>query len=505
MVNLLMGIDIGTFETKGVLVDETGVMRVTSRCRHGISQPAAGHVEQDADNVWWHDVVVVARDLISQVESSDVIVGVGCSAIGPCVLPIDENLQALRPGILYGVDTRAGNEIAEIRKALGDEEILARSGNTMTSQSAGPKMLWIERNEPDVAKIARWYVTSQSYIVARLTGQVVIDHATAGYTHPFYRLAETRYDTDGIENLVPASKLPPLAWSSDVVGVVSDEASKVTSIPAGTPVVAGTTDSPAEALGASVAHPGDVMVQIGSTGYIINVTREPSPSDLLWSAPWVLRDSFVLAAGTSTAGTATRWIADQLQLDQGDGDEGLFSRLMDLNHASPPGANGVLHIPHFSGERTPYHDPDARAAFVGLGLDTKRADLARSVSEGIAHSIALAVETLIARSPNLTRIVAVGGGTKNDVIMQTLADVLDMQIEIADCLGAAYGDAILAGIGTGLLKPGDTTSWFKTKSVVASGPSGSTAVSQIRRQHTEYQRVYEGLAWARTRTDGVLE
>ncbi|WP_217178656.1 FGGY-family carbohydrate kinase [Streptomyces sp. AC495_CC817] len=489
MTRYLLGVDVGTFETKGVLVDVDGAVRAEARVRHELSTPRPGHVEHDADAVWWHDLVEVAGALMPHLAEGDELIGVGCSAIGPCVLPVDEELRPLRPGILYGVDTRAAAEIELLEQRLSAPEIARRSGNALTSQSAGPKILWIERNEPEIAARTRWYLTSQSYLVARLTGEVVIDHATAGYFHPCYDLASGRWDTAGIDDLFREHTLPPIAWSSGIAGAVTADAAAETGIPVGTPVIVGTTDAVAEAVGASVRAVGDLMLMYGSSGYAILVTETPTADPVLWSAPFALPGRFVAAAGTSTLGTATRWIADQLGLDEDDGDAALFGRLMQLVRSSPPGANGVLHLPHFSGERTPWHDPDARAAFTGIGLATGRADLARAVVEGVGHSVALALSRLLAAAEGEARVVAIGGATRNEVITGVVGDVTGCTQQIAATLGASYGDAMLAAIAVGARTEEQVAGWVTFEEPVVA----ASDTAAVRAAHERYQSTYRAL------------
>ncbi|WP_375003272.1 FGGY-family carbohydrate kinase [Aeromicrobium sp. CTD01-1L150] len=500
MVQLLIGLDIGTYEAKGVLVDADGDVRAEARHRHGVSTPAPGMVEHDAEDVWWSGFVTVVRELMGTLTEDDELIGLGCSAIGPCVLPVDEHLRPLRPAILYGVDTRATAEIAEIEAVLGTDEILRRSGNVLTSQSAGPKVRWVERHEPEVAAQTRWYLTSQSFLVARLTGRVVIDHATAGYFHPFYELGELRWNAEGLEALVPPEKLPDVAWSSDIAGTVTAEASRQTNLPEGLPVVVGTTDAPAEAIGSAVVETDDLMLMIGSSGFLIRVCDRPVRDERLWAAPWVLPGRYVLAGGTSTAGTATRWIAEQLDLDELQGDQALFTQLMALARSAPVGAGGVLHLPHLSGERTPFHDPDARGAFIGLSLSTGRAELARSVSEGVGHSLGLALSTFAAAHSRAPRVKAVGGGTRNEIITRVASDVSGFDLDIPDTLGASYGDAILAGLGVGAVSESDAASWVSNRDVVtARGPDDDEA-RVLRRQHREFTAAYQALRGMREAT-----
>ncbi|MBJ2119459.1 sugar kinase [Arthrobacter sp. MSA 4-2] len=492
-MKLFLGIDIGTFETKGVLVDEQGTVRARARRRHGISTPAPGRVEQDADLVWWSDFAAVSRELMaSEAAASGSIEAVGCSAIGPCVLPLDEDLRPLRPGILYGVDTRATAEIDALTERFGEEAILARSGNLLTSQSGGPKVVWIGNNEPDIAARTRWYVTAHGYIVARLTGRVTMDHGTAGYFHPFYRLADTKWDLSGCEDLIAPERLPELGWSTDIAGTITESAAGETGLPPGIPVIFGAVDAPAEAVSASVVNEGDLMLMYGSSTYMIKVTNAPIPGRVLWSAPYVFPGTFVLAAGTSTAGTLTRWMADILGLDDGSGDNELFGRLLALAGESPPGSRGLLLMPHFSGERTPVHDAHSRGALIGLSLDHNRADIARAVLEGVAHSVAHALSAYAEVGELPRRVIAVGGGTKNPIFTQSVTDITGLSQSIAETDGAAVGDAALAALAVGALKDRESIGqWVKLGQPI--GPDEASA-DTLRNDHEDYVELYETLS-----------
>lgn len=487
---MFLGIDVGTFETKGVLVGSDGTVVAGARRRHGISTPEPGHVEQDPEGVWWADVTVIARELTSHPAAVH-LRGVAVSAIGPCVVATDADLQPLRPGILYGVDTRATAQIERITACLGADEIYRRTGNTLTSQSAGPKIAWVRDNEPEVWEAARWFMTSQSFIVAKLTGEVVIDHATAGYFHPLYDLAAGAWDTTGCDDIVEESCLPRIAWSSDIAGTVTAAASAVTGIPEGTPVIVGTTDAPAEAVGAGVVADGQLMAMFGSSGYFIRVGDRPITHPDLWSAPFVFPGTYVLASGTSTAGTATRWLADLLSMTTHE-DERTFADLIDLAAESVPGARGVLALPHFAGERTPFQDPLSRGAVIGLGLEHTRADLARAVLEGIGHSIAAAILAFrVARAP-ISCVRAIGGATRNRFIIETVSTVTGLDQQVADTEGAAYGDAFLAALGVGQFEDPDAVrSWVRVRETVQ--PDTATC-GRLLADHDDYTALYRALA-----------
>ncbi len=487
---MFLGIDVGTFESKGVLVDERGTVLAEARRRHGIATPLPGHVEQDPEAVWWADVAAIATQLMTHPEAAGVR-GVAVSAIGPCVVATDADLRALRPAILYGVDTRATAQIERMTAALGAAEIRRRSGNALTSQSAGPKIAWLRDEEPDVWRRARWFMTSQSYLVARLTGEVVIDHATAGYFHPFYDLHEGRWDLTGCEDVVDESRLPRIAWSTDIAGSVTAAAAAETGIPVGTPVVVGTTDSPAEAVGSGVVADGDLMAMYGSSGYFIRVGDRPQVHEALWAAPFVFPGTYVLAAGTSTAGTSTRWIADLLGLTAAD-DETTFRSLLDLAAQSEPGARGLLALPHLAGERTPFQDPASRGVILGLGLEHSSADVARAVLEGVAHSIAAALDAFTAAGARVGRVRAVGGATRNPIIIGAVSTLTGFDQEIADSAGAALGDAFLAAYGVGALgRPDDVAEWVGVRAEVHPDPAQA---SRLRADHEDFLALYRAVA-----------
>lgn len=491
-----VGIDVGTFETKGVLVDVDGEVLAMARRRHGISTPRPGHVEQDPEGDWWADVTAVATELMRHPRAHEVQAA-AVSAIGPCVVAVGEDLKPLRPAILYGVDTRATRQIDALTQRLGAEEVFRRCGNPLTSQSAGPKIAWIKDEDLDVWERARWFMTSQSWLVAQLTGEIVIDHATAGYFHPLYDLQARSWNVSGCEDVVTEDRLPRVEWTTMVAGQVHEQAATATGIPVGTPVIVGTTDAPAEAVAAGVVSDGSLMAMYGSSGYFIRVGARPIIDRALWAAPFVFEDTYVLAAGTATTGTATRWLASLLGLT-GEDDPVTFGRLLELAAGSPPGARGVLALPHFAGERTPFQDPDSRAAVVGMGLEHTSADIARAVLEGTGHAVAEAILTYERAGIPIERVVAIGGATKNDVITGTVSTVTGLSQQVADSPGAAYGNALLAAHGIGAVPDlGPDCRWWPTWRTVE--PDAEHAVV-LRADHEAFIELYRALApWNRAR------
>lgn len=180
MMKATLGVDIGTSSTKAVLAAPSGEILAKTELPHGIEFPAPGFVEQDAERVWWSDVVSASRAIIRQAPHAD-IAGIAVSGLGPCLLPCDNELNPLRPAILYGIDTRAEAEIAELTQCFGASEIVRHGGSALTSQALGPKILWLRRHEPDIWERTRFLHTAHSFVTHRLTGEYVLDHHTASH------------------------------------------------------------------------------------------------------------------------------------------------------------------------------------------------------------------------------------------------------------------------------------------------------------------------------------
>jgi xylulokinase len=455
MSETVLGIDIGTASSKAVLARPDGTIVAQAQRPHELSLPRPGHAEHDAEAVWWADVVELCRELLGDQPPAAVCV----SGIGPCVLPCDARLQPLRPAILYGIDTRATAEIEELTERYGTDAIVARGGSALSSQAIGPKLLWLRRNEPDVwGRTAGWYMAS-SFAVARLTGEYVLDHHSASQCDPLYDLARAEWAEDWAADIAPGVPLPRLLWPGEVAGEVTGEGAAATGIPAGTPVMAGTVDAWAEGFSVGVRRPGDLMVMYGSTLFLIQVTDGPVTHPLLWATAGVEPGTRSLAAGMATSGSITAWFRELA-----GGAE--WATLEREAADSPAGARGLLALPYFAGERNPVFDPDARGVIAGLSLSHTRGDVYRAIYEstafGVRHNLAVFGDAAGAAA----RVVAVGGGTQAPLWTQIVSDVCGIeQLIPAQTVGAAYGDALLAAIGGGLVAP--ETDWSETADVVA--------------------------------------
>jgi len=445
-----MGIDIGTGSSRGVITNLTGKIIAEHSVDHGVSMPQPGWAEQDADEVWWHDLVTLSRTLIKESGlPSASIRGLGISTISPCVLPVNAAGKPLRPGILYGIDTRAAAEIREIETLVGRETLFGIGGQQLSSQSCVPKMRWIQKNEGDVwAKTAK-ILSAAGYLVYRLTGRYTLDVYDAMAYGPFFDLRRCCWVDDFADLGIPSGLLPELLWSREIAGTVSPAAAELTGLAAGTAVLTGTADAAAEALSAGLSREGDLMMMYGSSNFFILKTRELAPQETFWATNFLEKGSSVLAGGMSTAGSLFKWLTETFPGRSFEQWEALADRC-------GPGADGLVLLPYFAGERTPINNPYARGVLFGLDLRTGAGAVYRAFQESLGYGIRHIMEALEESGARVDRILAIGGVSRSRSLMQIVSDVTGRaQLLPRQKAGAAYGDAFLAACGMGYFP--DTT------------------------------------------------
>jgi len=408
------------------------------------------------------------------------VAAVCVSGIGPCFLAAGEEGRPLRPGILYGVDTRAATEVEELSERYGNDKIVERCGNPLTSQSVGPKIAWVRRNEPGVWENIRYFFMAHTFVAYRLTGEYVLDHPAAGMCEPLYDHKERRWIEEWAEEVAPGLKMPDLRWPAEVAGAITQEAAEATGLPAGIPVATGTVDAWSEAASIGVREPGDLMVMYGTTALTMEIVSDPLPSSNLWSTAGPLAGTDVLAGGMATSGALTDWVKKMTE-------DRSFADLTEEASGVPAGSEGLLVLPYFAGERNPISDPSARGVICGLTLRHTRGHLYRAVLEATAFGIRHLLEAVREAGGEAKRLVAVGGGTKGGLWTQIVSDVIDERQELPEqTMGAAYGDALLAGIGGSVVDP--ETDWSLMAETVEPNPDNREVYDEL---YALYKDLYQ--------------
>lgn len=490
----LLGIDIGTSGSSGVIVDDDLAVVASASTEHDFRVPNPGWLEHDADEVWWDDFVALSRELLDGTGVDPAaIAGVGVSAIFAAMQPVDGDGDPLRPAILYGVDTRTTDEIADLTDRIGEETIYETCGNRLTFQSVGPKILWYKRNEPELFAETEQIVDATGYVVHELTGNYTIDNAIASYFHPMYDPETCSWDEEMVEAVgISRDLLPDPGWATEIAGGVTDEAAAETGLEPGTPVIVGTGDALASMVSVGAVDPGEAIFMYGTTGVIFTVLGGNRAPEGLWSGPFVFEDTYHAGGGMATSGAIVRWFRDELADAERRRAEDAAAdayELLDGQAAGVvPGSDGLVLLPYFSGERTPITDDSARGTLVGLTLQHTKGHLFRAILEGVGYGFRHHVEAMADVGIDVDRVRAIGGGAGSELWRGIVSDITGVSQEyVADPLGSPLGDAFLAGYGTGVFESLDA---LDARVAV----TGSTDPDpETRDVYDEYYHVYRDL------------
>lgn len=489
----LLGIDIGTSSSKGVLIDQDENVIVADRIQHDVQTPNPGWVEHDADDVWWSDFKKLSQRLL---DSSGIppsqIASVGVSALHAAMLPLDMEGNPIRPAILYGVDTRSTDEIDILNEQIGKDRIYEVSGNSLTFQSVGPKILWYKRNEPENFNRTEKIVDATGYTVYKLTGNYTIDNAIAGFFHPLFNLSEIKWEEEMFYELgISEHLLPENKWSTEIAGQVTKDAAEETGLAEGTPVIVGTGDAIASQVSVGAVEGGDSIFMYGTTGVIYTTLEKARTTPGLWAFPHCLEGKYTIAGGMATSGAVVEWFRDEFggeDIDnQGVGKKS-FRTLNEKARQIEPGSDGLVLLPYFSGERTPMNDDSARGMLFGLTLSHTKPHVYRAILEGIGYGFRHHLDTMTDSGVPINRVLAIGGGAQSTLWRQIVSDITGIkQKYVSNPLGSPLGVAYLAGLGTGTFTDLDDIK-ESTEVVEETAPN-----SDLKERYDEYYSVYRDL------------
>ena len=443
-VSYFLGIDSSTTATKALLMDAHGRVVSIGRSEYGFETPKPLWSEQSPES-WW----IATVDAIDQALAEAEVDGSAVRAIGMTgqmhgLVLLDEAGDVLRPAILWN-DQRTQAECDEIRELVGRERLIAVTGNDALTGFTAPKILWVAKREPDVYDNVAHVLLPKDYVRYRLTGQYAADKAGGSGTILF-DLAARDWSPEIIAALgIDASWLPPTFEGPTVTGGLTTEAATATGLAPGTPIVAGGGDQGANAVGVGAVSPGVIAMSLGTSGVVFAPTDRPvmEPEGRLHAFCHAVPDMWHLMGVMLSAAGSLRWFRDTLAPGTS------YRSLHEAAASVPAGANGLLFAPYLSGERTPYPDPLARGAFVGLTLRHDVSHMARSVMEGVAFGLKDSVE-LIATMTQLGEVRISGGGAQSSVWLQIISDVTGLPVRVVGTAeGAAHGAALLAATGLG--------------------------------------------------------
>ena len=413
----LVGLDIGTTGVKALKLSEDGAVVGRADEEYPLSTPRPGWAEQDPDD--WVRAAEAALDAVGAGRS------IGLSGQMHGLVCLDSHQRVLRPAILWN-DQRTGAECAEIEARLGLERLVELTGNRALPGFTAPKLLWLRRHEPEVYDRIAHVLLPKDYVRLKLFGDLVTDAADASGTLLF-DVGGRRWSDEVLAALeIPRAWLPPAGEATEV---------------------AGAGDQAAGALGVGVHTPGPASVVLGTSGVVFAPLEayRPDPEGrahvFCHAIPGTWHAMGVMLSAAGSLGWFRGALAANVAAEQLNAEAEQW----------PPGVEGLLFAPYLAGERTPYADPDARGAFVGLALRHDRGALVRAVMEGVAYGLRDSLELLRSLGCRVEVGRVSGGGARSELWLRIVASVLGLPLQrTAVEEGAAYGAALLAGVAYGM-------------------------------------------------------
>lgn len=484
-----LGIDVGTGGSRAVLIDERGEIIASARREHvPFASRQVGWAEQDPED--WRRASESAIRIVTASDSvrAEEIGAVSFSGQMHGSVLLDESDRVLRPALIW-CDQRTQAQCSAITKRIGAERLIELVCNPAVTGFTLPKLLWVRENEPEIWKRVAAVLLPKDYVRLCLTGDKASDAADSSGTLLFdvQKRAWSQEMLDAFE--MDESILPRVYESIEITGAVSKSGAESTGLIEGTPVVAGAGDNAAGAVGMGVVSPGTVSATIGTSGVVFAVTEQPmlDPKGRIHTLCHAIPGRWHNTGVTQSAGLSLRWFRDNF----GAGED--YEALVSSAESVPAGAEGALWIPYLMGERTPHLDSNARAALVGLTASHTKAHAVRAVLEGVAFSLRDAIEIFRELNVPVKTIKLGGGGSRSILWRQIQADVYGQTVEtIAADEGAAYGAALLAGVGVGAWKTVDEAC-RKTVSVAAHIEPEKEAVEKLNRNYGAYKMLYSAL------------
>jgi xylulokinase len=484
-----LGLDISTTGSKALLVNENGVTVATTTSPHTLHTPRPLWSEQDPHE-WWEAVSASIRALLHQTGASgESVQAIGLTGQMHGLVLLDGAGEVLRPAILWN-DQRTQFQCDEIYQRIGREKFIQITGNAALTGFTAPKILWVQENEPEVYAKAQHVLLPKDYVRYRLTGGYAMDKADGSGT-VLFDLKSRTWSKEILGALaIDPTWMPPTFEGPEFTGQITPEAAAETGLKAGTPVVAGGGDQSAQAVGVGAVEPGVVALTVGTSGVVF----APTPSALIeregrlhafcHAVPgmWHFMGVMLSAAGS------LQWYRDTLAPGVS------FDDLLREAEPVAAGSEGLQFMPYLSGERTPYPDPLARGAWIGLTLRHGRGHLTRSLLEGVSFGLKDSF-TLIQQAGlgEIRQVRASGGGTKGALWRQILASVLEAELVTVNTTeGAAFGAALLAGVGAGAWKDVPSACQATVKLAGSTQPDPAQVVT-YRKAYRLYRELYPAL------------
>src|SRR6266516_6651825 len=488
----VLGIDVGTGGTRAVLVDHSGAITSSATCEHApFASPNIGWAEQEPHDWYQATGSAIRQALDAKAVSADEISAIGLAGQMHGAVLLDAGDQVLRPSLIW-CDQRTQSQCDWLNAKLGERKIIELTCNPALTNFTLTKVLWVRDNEPEIWKQFRRVLLPKDYVRLRLTGEHAMDMAEASGTL-MLDVAHRRWSDEMMSAAgLPMTCLPKLYESPEICARISQTGAAYTGLKPGTPVVAGAGDQAGGAVGMGIVRAGAVSATIGTSGVVFAATDTPSmdPRGRVHTFCHAVPGRWHVMGVTHAAGLSFRWLRDLLRTTS----ESLsYDDLIREAATVQPGSDGVLWAPYLMGERTPHLDPNARGTLTGLAASHTRAHVTRAVLEGVAFSLKDTFSLFEEMQVPVRNIRLGGGGARSQLWRQIQADVYEHEVEIlAAEEGAAYGAALLAGVGAKFWNSVEEAcdAVVKVQRRITPQPQ---AIDALRKQYQNYRQLYPAL------------
>ncbi len=449
-MDYLLGIDIGTSGTKGVLVNREGKIYARVGREYSINIPQPGWAEQDPQ-IWWEATIQVIREVIKKSEVNlQQIRGIGLSGQMHGAVFLDKNLQPFRSAIIWA-DQRSSSQCESIYQKVGKEQLAELTGNPIAAGFMCSTLLWMKENQPEEFSQIYKVILAKDYIRYKLTGNLGAEVTDASST--LLLDIKRRCWSEELMDLLrlPLNILPEeVHESQEVAGYLLAEVARNTGLLEGIPVVYGGGDQSMQAVGNGVIRPGILSSTIGTGGQLfITVDKFTyDPKLRIHTFCHAIPNTYHLLGAILSAGLSLKWLRENILHTPGS-----YTVFDEEVKKIKAGSEGIIFLPYLLGERSPYMNPQAKGVFFGLSLKHHRAHLIRAVMEGVVFALRDCLEVFEELGIKIEQVIASGGGAKSKVWRQIQADVFNKEISMTQSIEqAATGTAILAGVGVGIYK-----------------------------------------------------
>lgn len=445
-MSYLLAIDTGTSGTKVLIVDATGQEFGRAAHSYGIHIPHPDYAEQSPEE-WWEAAVFGIRSALSAsgIDPAQ-IAGVGLTGQMHGLVPLDRAGRPVRDAIIWA-DRRSVEQAERINRLAEEQGWTRRLLNRCSPGFLLPSLLWMKENEPERYADIHCVMTPKDYVRYRLTGVMATDLSDASATLAC-DLVSGQWCGELLERLgINAGWFPPILPSAQVAGEITSAAAGETGLRAGTPVVAGAGDHPAQLLGNGIIRPGTLSVNIGSGSQVSLVVEHPFADPKLRTNTFCHAEpgKWAIAGAGLNGGICLKWLNENVFPEM------TLDGMNEWAGKAEPGANGLVFLPYLSGERSPIHDPKARGVLFGLTLEHDRSAIIRAVMEGVVLALRDSLDVLAELAARPHQAIASGGAAKSALWRQIMADVLEMPIRLTTTTEeACMGAIILAAKGVGL-------------------------------------------------------